>query len=1093
MRRTNPTKGGICVAFDGTLKFDTAIDKTGFKLGLDSLGGIAKTGMGLVTKAVGAASAAVSAPGGYAVKVGEGFESSMAQVIATMGITKDTIQDGVNSYDLLKEAAAAAGESTTFSASEAAGALNYLALAGYDAATAAEALPAVLDLAAAGALDLQYASDLATDAMAALGIEATKENLTAFGDQMAKTASKANTSVAQLGEAILTVGGTAKVLAGGTTELNAALGVLANRGIKGAEGGTHLRNMILSLSAPTDTAKQALDGLGVSALDAEGNMRPLNEVFADLQTAMDGMSDGDTAAVLSDIFNKTDLAAAQAMIAGCGDEFDKLTADLDNCDGAMSDMAKTMNDTLEGDMKSLGSKAEAFGIAIYDSLNEPLRELVQLGGDYVSQLTAAFDSGGFDGLAEAVGGVLGQVVTKLTGYLPELTKLGASLVSSLVKGLSDNAPALARRALDAGLTLIKGIAQAAGDAVELGAALLTAIADGISKRQTKIRVTARNIIRSMTKAISDSLPDMLEAGAEILTVLTEVIAENLPALAESGMQILNVISDAVMNNLPLLISAGLSLLEAISEGIRDNLPALVGTGLELIGFLCSALLDGENLSRLLDTGLQILMAIVDTIVENLPLFVDVAVQIILFLAQELLSAENIGKLLSAAVEILLTLTNAIIDNIDDILIAAEAVVDALCEELLTPENIEKLLTTGAEVLGKLISGIFQIAGKLAGFALMLFEEIGSELEEPDWETIGWEIVEGIISGLIGTKFSLADYLDDFKENWVSGIKDVFGIHSPSKVMKDDVGKFLAMGIGEGFENSMASIGQKAVQSVSAWTSVLPKKAEEAASQFITISDSYLKQLPGMMSEQLTETVQRLIAWGVQLRERGRTAARDLVDVIAETVSALPDRMTAIGRNLVEGLWNGIAAMGDWLHDQITGFADRILAGFTEAFGIHSPSTVMRDYVGKYLAQGIGVGFTDEIPEVGKDAASAFENLKLPEITVRIDRPDGDAPDYPEFPRYPEVSPEAVEAFRLQSMRIGSSIAAPSPTSEIVNNHYSSTNISEYHGNTQGDQGASDAAPSGDIIIPVSIGGQQLETVVIKAAQIANARSGGQTI
>lgn len=247
------------MAFDGTLKFDTAIDQSGFKIGISNLGSIAKTGMAAVTTAVTAATGAISALGGYSISVGKDFESSMAQVIATMGITKDTIQDGVNSYDLLKESAAAAGESTVFSASEAADALNYLALAGYDAAEAADALPAVLNLAAAGGMDLAYASDLATDAMAALGIEATSENLTRFGDEMAKTASKANTNVSQLGEAILTVGGTAQSLAGGTVELNAALGVLANRGIKGAEGGTHLRNMILSLSAPTDTAKDALD------------------------------------------------------------------------------------------------------------------------------------------------------------------------------------------------------------------------------------------------------------------------------------------------------------------------------------------------------------------------------------------------------------------------------------------------------------------------------------------------------------------------------------------------------------------------------------------------------------------------------------------------------------------------------------------------------------------------------------------------------------------------------------------------------------------------------------------------------------------
>lgn len=247
------------MAYDGELKFNTAIDKTGFKLGIGSLGSIASTGMAAVTTAVTAASSAVTALGGYAVSVGKDFESSMSQVIATMGISKDTIVDGVNSYELLKEAAASAGESTVFSASEAADALNYLALAGYDAEKSAEALPSVLNLAAAGGMDLAYASDLATDAMAALGIEATSDNLTRFGDELAKTASTANASVSQLGEAILTVGGTAKSLAGGTTELNAALGVLANRGIKGSEGGTALRNIILALTAPTDKAAAAME------------------------------------------------------------------------------------------------------------------------------------------------------------------------------------------------------------------------------------------------------------------------------------------------------------------------------------------------------------------------------------------------------------------------------------------------------------------------------------------------------------------------------------------------------------------------------------------------------------------------------------------------------------------------------------------------------------------------------------------------------------------------------------------------------------------------------------------------------------------
>ena len=126
-------------------------------------------------------------------------------------------------------------------------------------------LPSVLNLAAAGGMDLAYASDLVTDAMASLNLEASKANVDEFGNKLAKAASKANANVSQLGEAILTVGGTAANLKGGTTELTTALGLLANVGIKGAEGGTHLRNIILSLQSPTKDAREVMEQLGLES------------------------------------------------------------------------------------------------------------------------------------------------------------------------------------------------------------------------------------------------------------------------------------------------------------------------------------------------------------------------------------------------------------------------------------------------------------------------------------------------------------------------------------------------------------------------------------------------------------------------------------------------------------------------------------------------------------------------------------------------------------------------------------------------------------------------------------------------------------
>ena len=149
----------------------------------------------------------------------------MSQVAATMGMTAEEINNGSESYKKLEQAALDMGATTQFSASEASEALNYLALAGYDVDKSVSTLPTVLNLAAAGGLELGYASDVMTDAMSALGLETSQAE--GFVDQLAKTSQKSNTSVGQLGEAILTVGGTAKVLAGGTTEMNTALGILA--------------------------------------------------------------------------------------------------------------------------------------------------------------------------------------------------------------------------------------------------------------------------------------------------------------------------------------------------------------------------------------------------------------------------------------------------------------------------------------------------------------------------------------------------------------------------------------------------------------------------------------------------------------------------------------------------------------------------------------------------------------------------------------------------------------------------------------------------------------------------------------------------
>lgn len=381
---------------DGSLIFGTGIDNSGFSSGVSNLQAQANVALGnIAADMIGKLSSTAAQIPQQVIAVGSGFEASMSQVAATMGITA-----AAEEFEILSAAAKEMGETTKFSASQAGEALNYLALAGYDAEKAVSALPTVLNVAAAGGMELASASDMITDAMSALGLETSQ--MSTFADQLAVTAQKSNTSVSQLGEAILTVGGTAKTLSGGVVEMNTALGILADNGIKGSEGGTMLRNVILSLSAPTSTAAAALSELGVTAFDASGAMRPLQDTFADLDTALSTLSEQERTAALSNIFNKVDLKGVNALLGTSAERFDELSGYISNCAGAAEQMAATMDDNLQGDLTIMQSALEGLGIAAYEKFQEPFREAVQEVTSYIGDLTSSMNDGELSSSVEKI-------------------------------------------------------------------------------------------------------------------------------------------------------------------------------------------------------------------------------------------------------------------------------------------------------------------------------------------------------------------------------------------------------------------------------------------------------------------------------------------------------------------------------------------------------------------------------------------------------------------------------------------------------------------------------------------------------------------
>lgn len=391
--------------------------------------------------------AAVTGLGTAAVKTTADFDTAMSQVQATMGITKDAMSDldgeSVNTVEALRALAKQMGAETAFSASECADAMNYLALAGYDTQKIYDTLPIVLNLAAAGSIDLASASDMVTDAMSALGMETGEAGT--MVDQMSKTASTTNTSVAQLGEAILTIGATAKTIKGGTAELNTALGILANNGIKGAEGGTHLRNVILALQSPTDKAAACMEKLGVETYDSEGNMRSLNDILGDLNTGMDGMTSAEKQNIIASIFNKTDLAAVNSLLANTGDTWDSLQQSITESGGAAQQMADTQLDNLSGQITILKSALEGLAISFGELLMPKIRAAAEKVQSFVDKLNGMNDEQKetvlkIAAVVAAIGPILilfgkatstvGAVMKGFSGLTKGVAKLGVKLAGS---------------------------------------------------------------------------------------------------------------------------------------------------------------------------------------------------------------------------------------------------------------------------------------------------------------------------------------------------------------------------------------------------------------------------------------------------------------------------------------------------------------------------------------------------------------------------------------------------------------------------------------------------------------------------------------
>ena len=289
------------------------------------------------------------------IKTGMDFEASMSKVQAISGATgKD--------FESLKNQAMDLGAKTVFSASEAASGMEYLALAGWKTQDILDGMPGLLDLAAAGAMDLGRAADIVSDTMSAFGMEATKAGHAA--DVFAYAQANANTNVEQMGEAMKYVAPVANTMGWSLEGASAGMMALADNGLKGSIAGQAFASSLGRLAKPTKEMSETMNELGIKFFDAEGKMKPLPKVVAELEKATKGMTQEQKSATLTTLFGAEAYKHWAILLNTGSDELSKMTKELEASDGAASKMAKTMQDNAAGKMKEFQSAMEGLSITL---------------------------------------------------------------------------------------------------------------------------------------------------------------------------------------------------------------------------------------------------------------------------------------------------------------------------------------------------------------------------------------------------------------------------------------------------------------------------------------------------------------------------------------------------------------------------------------------------------------------------------------------------------------------------------------------------------------------------------------------------------
>ena len=946
------------MSYDGTLKFDTKIDSSGFQKGISSISSIAKTGLQATTSALGIVAAGIGAIGTFAIKAGSDFESSMSNVAAIAGLTS---KEAGSDYDILVKKAKEVASQSKFTAAETADALSYMAMAGWKTEDMTAALSSVVNLAAASGQDLASTSDILTDAITALGHTASDSTgiideygnevsyATHFADILAAASSNANTNVGMLGESFKYAAPVAGALGITAEDTSIALGLMANAGIKASQGGTALRTGLSNLVKPTKQMQTYMDKYNIALVkNADGSVN-LRDTMKSLRERMGSLSTTEQAAAASAIFGKEAMSGWLAIINASDADFEKLTNAIDNCDGTTQQMADTMNDNLKGQLTMLQSQLDILGVSIYESLQTPMKGAVQTLREFADALQDAYNEGGMDALIGKSGEVLAGMVTALAQAAPQVVEVALSVARSFISSLLANKAEVASAGSELVTTLVTGIISFSGDLWSCGVELFA----------------------EFLRGMADNTPQIVTAAQNAIIQLGTSLAENAPSIASSAVQIISALAEGFMQVLPQLIDIGKQIIEGLIQGISEESPQL--------GAFFSGIFDGvqEVLGPAVDALKTVFEAVSSALASIDPATAHQIGEAIVKIATAILlfnGAKSVISTITGLVSSFLTLKGNVVTTFTAIRTALPGLMTSLSGIGTSLSGLASSAMAGISAFGSaVISGfgavvaaigvgpLIAIAAAIAAIIAVIcnwdaVKEFFTSTLPAWWTGTAWPAITGLFNTVAQWFSELPGKISEFLSGvitalgeWVSGLLEwasagiapvIEAICSFFSQLPGRIWGFLVqtwsrlVTWGANMLTNATTIATNVITAICNFFAQLPGRiwnflvqtwsrlvtwganmlanATAIATNVLTSICNFFAQLPGRLAALLSQALQRLISWGSQMLSSARSAASNTINGICSFFSQLPGRIATFLSNVISRVasWGGqMAAAG----------------------------------------------------------------------------------------------------------------------------------------------------------------------------------------